>query len=330
MRKRSTVSAVLSVALAASVAAIGLVALPGVSHAAKPAKKATVYYLSLGDSYSVGYQPTAIDNSTGVATAGYTSYLAKKEKMQLENFGCGGATTLSIIASLGCTESGFGPPAAIDAAPYNGITQEAAALAFIATPANAGKVGLITVSISGNDVTSCGSAVNPVGCVVTALGAINTNVATLVTDLRTALDAAGDTTAKIIGLTYPDVLLGDFVYPSGSPKPAMAGLSVIAFDAFINPALNTIYTSVAHGGFVNVTTAPYKQATAGDDTDSIDATTGVSTGPTKKLKPYGVIPASVWEICTLTYFCSQGNIHANTKGYTFISKLIVAAYPGIA
>ncbi len=42
------------------------------------------------------------------------------------------------------------------------------------------------------------------------------------------------------------------------------------------------------------------------------------------MKPYGKIPAAVAEICQLTYFCSQGNIHANTTGYTFIGKLIVA------
>ena len=30
------------------------------------------------------------------------------------------------------------------------------------------------------------------------------------------------------------------------------------------------------------------------------------------------------EVCQLTYFCTLGNIHANSKGYEFIGKLIVA------
>ena len=275
----------------------------------QPAKKAPPkYYLSLGDSYSVGYQP-----GMG-ATAGYTAYVAKKAKDQLENFGCGGATTTSILTAIGCLESGFGPVAATDAVPYPTTTQEQAAIAFI--NAHPGQIGLITVSIGGNDVTSCASTSNTVGCVLTAASTITTNVTKLVGELsNTALVANGDATANIVGLTYPDVILGDYVFPAGSPNVSLANLSVTAFDSLINPALKTVYTSVTGGSFVNVTNAPYKLATSGDDTP-------LTT--TAKLKPYGVMPAAVWEICKLTYYCSSGNIHANTKGYTFIGKLVVA------
>ncbi len=44
--------------------------------------------------------------------------------------------------------------------------------------------------------------------------------------------------------------------PVGATNPVLAALSKVAFDALINPALNTAYTSVARGAFVNVTTAP--------------------------------------------------------------------------
>src|ERR1700688_1064195 len=108
------------VMVAASFAVVAaVVAVPSVSHASGPP-----YYLSLGDSYSVGYQP-----GLG-ATAGYTAYVAKKLKMQLENFGCGGAPPGSILTAIGCLESGFGPVAATNVAPYHSITQEAAAMAF--------------------------------------------------------------------------------------------------------------------------------------------------------------------------------------------------------
>lgn len=304
MRRRSPLSVILTVLVAGVVAILGLTFTPGISQAAKAPPK---YYLSLGDSYSVGYQP-----GMG-ATAGYTAYVAKKTKDQLENFGCGGATTSSILAATGCLEAGFGPVAATDAVPYPTTTQEQGAIAFIA--AHPGQVGLITVSIGGNDVTSCANAANTVSCVVAATSTIKTNVTQLVGDLSTALVANGDATAKIVGLTYPDVILGDYVFPAGSPNTSLAGLSVTAFDALINPTLKTAYTSVPGGSFVNVTSAPYKLATAGDDTP-------LTT--TAKLKPYGVIPDAVWEICKLTYYCSSGNIHANTKGYTFIGKLAVA------
>lgn len=232
--------------------------------------------------------------------------------MQLENFGCGGATSSSLLNNAGC-----GDPAATNAVAYTG-TQEQAALDFIA--ANPGKVGLITVSIGGNDITGCVSAGDQtaiVNCVVANAATVKANVITLVSDLDAALTANGDTAAKMIGLTYPDVILGDYVFPSGSPNPSLASLSVGAFDAIVNPDLLAAYTSVPEGSFVNVTQAKYKLAKEGDDTPLTKTTT---------LAPYGTIPRAVWEICTLTYFCSLGNIHANTDGYNFIGKLVVTHY----
>jgi lysophospholipase L1-like esterase len=309
-------SIALSTMVAASAVAVGLAVAPGISHAATQhvkKVKTPVYYLSLGDSYSIGYQPPSATNPTGDpnGSPGYTAYVAKKKKMTLEQFGCGGATTSSIVSSVGCTDYGSS-----DVVEYPATTQEAAALAFINNPANAGEVGLITVSIGGNDVTSCANA--PGGdagiftCIETADAGITTNVTSLVAALDSALTANGDT-APVIGLTYPDVILGDWVYPTGATNQSLATLSAEAFDDFINPTLQAAYGGA--GNFVNVTQAPYKSATAGDDT---------SLTTLKKVEPYGKIPAAVGEICELTYFCSQGNIHANTTGYTFIGKLIVA------
>ncbi|HLH28951.1 MAG TPA: SGNH/GDSL hydrolase family protein [Acidimicrobiales bacterium] len=307
---RRTAAAVLA---AATVAAMASAAAPPSSAGAagRHASKPVVYYLSLGDSYSVGYQP-GMGN-----TAGYTAYVAKKTKTQLENFGCGGATTTSIGSQIGCNA-----PAAFDPVPYPTETQLQAALDFIA--AHPGQVGLVTVSIGGNDVTACARASDPVSCVATAVAGIQTNVTALAGALGGALTSAGDSSAHIVGLTYPDVILGDYVYPPGSPNVSLANLSITAFDLLINPALQKAYTSVSQGSFVNVTSAPYKKATSGDDTGSTSSSSPTPQEATTKLKPYGVIPDAVWEVCKLTYFCSEGNIHANTKGYDFIGHLIVA------
>jgi lysophospholipase L1-like esterase len=305
MRERSVVSVVSCGLAVATLVALGLVVAPGVSQAGSM-KAPQKYYLSLGDSYSVGYQP-------GVgATDGYTASVAKKTKLLLENFGCGGATSTSILTTVGCTAP-YGPTALDDAAPYTTVTQEQAAVDFI--DANPGRIGLITVSIGGNDVTDCASNADPISCVEAAESTIQTNVTSLVDSLSTALTANGDTTAKLIGLTYPDVILGDYVFPAGATNVTLADESIAAFDDLINPTLATAYTSVPQGSFVNVTQAPYKRATSGDDTPLTKTT---------KLKPYGTIPVAVWEICTLTYYCSEGNIHANTKGYAFIAKLAIA------
>jgi len=117
----------------------------------------------------------------------------------------------------------------------------------------------------------------------------------------------------IIGLTYPDVILGSYVYPT-QPAPAstitLAKLSVTAFKSLINPTLSKAY-SQAGGVLVDVTAAT-------------GAYTSLSR--TVKLKPYGTIPVPVASVCTLTWFCAKGNIHATTKGYTLIGKLVAARY----
>jgi lysophospholipase L1-like esterase len=276
------------------VGTVAIVALPG----AAQASKTKTYYVSVGDSYSVGYQP-----GLG-ATSGYTGYVAKKTHLTLVNFGCGGATTTSVIDTVGCPDN---LPHTAGAVLYPKTTQAAAAEAFIT--AHRGHIGLITVSIGGNDVTSCAAETNPTSCVGTAVTGIKTNVAALAAGLR----AAAGPKVQIIGLTYPDVILGEYVYPSlpaTAARVSLAQLSVAAFKSLINPGLTAAYAP-SGGVLVDVTAA-----------------TGAYTPltSTTQLIPYGTIPIAVAKVCTLTWFCKEGNIHATTKGYTLIGKLVTARY----
>lgn len=268
-RGRLAASALRAVLAASFFSLAATAAIPAPSQAAR---KPPVYYVSLGDSYSVGYQP-----GLG-ASAGYTGYVARKLGMQLENFGCGGATTSSILNSAGC-QPPYGLPAAKHGVSYPGSTQAAAAQGFIR--AHPGQVGLITVSIGGNDVTACAGAADPISCVATATATIKTNVAKLSTDLR----AAAGPKVPIIGLTYPDVILGDYVYPPAGPhNTTLASESVLAFQVLINPSLKAAYAA-GRGSFVDVTAA-----------------TGAYTPLTKlvNLRPYGQIPYAVAQICNLS------------------------------
>ena len=208
---------------------------------------------------------------------------------------------------------GCGDPASQDAVPYSD-TQEQAALAFIA--AHPSQVSLITMSIGGNDFDGCSTA----SCVQAAMPTMEANIKTMVSSLAAALSSASDTNARIIGLTYPDVDLGLYVYPTNPPTAAnvsIAQSSIAAFDDLINPTLSQSYLSVPVGSFVNVTSARFGNATEGDDTP---------LSATEQVTPYGTQPDAVGEICQLTYFCSQGNIHADTAGYTFIGELAVSQY----
>jgi lysophospholipase L1-like esterase len=316
--------------VAVSLALFGVLALPGVSQAAGRAKahgeskapkanKVEPYYLALGDSWSMGFQPEDNgDSPIGVGSTGYTGYLAKKAHLQQENFACAGATSTSILTFVGCS-SPFGPAANIDGVTYPTTTQEQAAVNFIA--AHHGQVGLVTISIGGNDLRACVSSADPQTCVLdNALPTIQTNLTILVADINSALTSAGDTGAQVIGLTTLDTVLGQYVNSSPGGGAGLAALSVVAFNLF-NPMLQGIYTARPNGSFVNVTTAPYKTATEGMNTPST---------VTKKVNPYGVIPANVAELCALTYVCIGTNFatngHPNNKGYSFYGKLIVADY----
>jgi lysophospholipase L1-like esterase len=270
----------------------------GAAQAAQAAGTSKTYYVSLGDSYSVGYQP---DRGS---TPGYTVVVAKATRLTLVNFGCGGATTTSLVSSVGCPDV---LPHTTGGVTYPTTTQEAAALSFL--NAHRGHIGLITVSIGGNDVTACASQANPISCVGTAVAGMKKNVTSLAAALRTA---AGPK-VPLIGLTYPDVILGSYVYPTNPANASvlsLAKLSVVAFKSLINPALTKAYGS-AQGSLVDVTKA-----------------TGAYVPLTKTVhsRTYGTIPAAVASVCTLTWFCAQGNIHATTKGYTLIGKLVVARY----
>ena len=309
-RARFGRAARLAVAVSTAAVITTLVAAPGVSHA-----QGSMFYVSLGDSYSVGYQPSPVPG----ATSGYTGVVAAAKGLQLENFGCGGATTSSILTATGtCGTNGYGPPAATDVGPSTpSETQIQAADAFIS--ANQGNIGLITVSIGGNDVTSCVSAASPDSCVLAAIPTIKANVTTLVGDLRAALGPSGKT-VPIIGLSYPDVILGQWVNNGGTPtfppstaNQSLAATSQFAFKSLINPALKTAYKT-GKAKLVDVTkkTGAYTKLTK---------TTSIT------LAPFGMItvPKAVAEVCNLTWYCQLGNIHANTAGYTLIGNLIDAA-----
>lgn len=262
-------------------------------------RTATTYYVSLGDSYSVGFQPSPRPGPT----TGYSGAVARRTGMVLVNFGCSGATTTSILTTPGCSPP-YGPQGEAGAMAYPHVSQASAAAAFIRQHRR--HVGLITVSIGGNDFARCARADDPTLCVLEFVPQARRNVATLATKLRRA---AGPS-VPILGLTYPDVLLGTWVYPSSDPNAALATLSVTAFKSIFNPTLARAYRA-GRVKFVDVTraTGAYIPLTA-----------------TTSLDPYGEVPVAVARVCKLTWYCTQGNIHAKTSGYDLIAKEVVAAY----
>ena len=254
--------------------------------------------MSLGDSYAAGYQPGATGPGTttrnGFAYQIPVSAAAKGYSLKLVNFGCGGATVESILRNPGCDQ--LGP----DGQTYPTEPQAAAAVRYLT--AHRGRVTLVTIIIGGNDVTKCALASDPTSCVTTAVQQISTDLGTLTRDVRAA--AGPDVT--IVGLTYPDVVLGALAKPNPATDQ-LATLSVTAFKALINPALAHAYAAIG-ATFVDVTAA----------TGAYGPLTDTTT-----LAPYGTIPVPVARVCQLTYFCDRRDIHPKTEGYKLISDLVV-------
>lgn len=270
--------------------------------AAQAAKAKPQYYVALGDSYAVGWQRPA-EYVLGPTKQGYANQivsLAKQKgyRLKLANFGCGGATTSSILTAKGCEKGSR----AIGGKPYTG-TQAAAAERFLRR--NRGKVALVTISIGGNDVTACAKQADPVPCVGTATDSIKQNLSTLAKRLRKAAGKG----VRIVGTTYPDVILGQWV--KAPVNQDLAKLSVVAFRSLVNPALKKAYQA-GKAKFVDVTAATGAYG-------SLDETT--------TLAPYGTIPVPVAKICQLTWYCQFGDIHSKKAGYKIIAQLVVKTLP---
>jgi lysophospholipase L1-like esterase len=278
-------------------------------HARAKAKPVKGILLSLGDSYSVGWQelPGGGQGSTHNGPADQLVPLAAARgwHLKLVNFGCGGATTTSMLtaSAVGCTPAALAP----GAANYPGKSQTQAAVDFIKS--HPGQVKVVTISIGGNDVDACPTQPDPTGCVKANMPRATRNLTKIVKQLR----AAGGKQMRIIGSTYPDVELGLWVHPTvlGPNTLALVPGSISSFRDVINPGLDKAYLTVG-AAFVDVTTATgaYGPFLA-------------TTDPT-----FGTIPVPVARVCTLTYFCDGTfNIHMKTPGYHIIAALEAATLP---
>ena len=282
---------------------LGLVvalAAPAAADAAKPKRQ---LYVSLGDSYAIGYQPSVVHGAGGTRN-GFAYQVpglarARGYRFKLVNFGCGGETSVSLLKRTAACR-GLGP----GGRHYAGLTQIAAAERFLR--AHRGEVGLVTVSIGGNDVVACVDEAEPIPCIATVVQQLQKNV----TEIAERLRAAAGENVRIVGITYPSVVLGLWVGVGANQD--LARLSIVALKELINPTLKRAYEA-AGGIFVDVTAASGAY-------EPLDQTTD-------RLRGYGTIPVAVAKVCELTYYCEFRDIHARTSGYRLIARLIVKTLP---
>lgn len=273
--------------------------------AAKPSSSPR-YYLALGDSLSVGFQPNA--NGTGIETdRGYTNNLFALEarhvkKLQLVEMGCPGDTTTSLLTGVGNSQS-----ARQFRCNRKGGSQLKAAVAFLKRHHRAGQVPLVTIDIGANDVDSCttaGSLTAIVACVTNGENSIKSNTPKILS----ALKAAAPKGTKFAAMNLYDPVLGDYFSTNATDK-ALASASV--------PLLQGI------NGDINAANAAAGFRTA----DVADAFSSYNQAATVSYAGQ-MIPVNVAYVCAWTWACTTPpvgpNIHANDNGYSVIARVFYA------
>ncbi len=272
MRKMGLPKQLVATALVA--AALVLVFPSGATAASAP-QTPTEYYMALGASLVTG------TGSTGGAD--YVNDLLSYAQplipgLQVNNLGCGGETTTTMLHGGHCTK-------------YTTGSQLGDAEAFL--EAHPGQVAFVTIDIGADDVLGCaqGGIINQ-SCFESGLTQVEANLPLIVSGLR-----AASRTVPIVGMTYYDPYLAFWL--DGTSGEQQARMSVQLLRQ-LNDTLSSTYASDG----VTIASA-FKQF----------GTTDFGGSATWDGQP---VPTNVATICNWTWMCTPGGptIHTNNTGYT--------------
>jgi lysophospholipase L1-like esterase len=144
-------------------------------------------YLALGDSLAAGYQPGGAElRDTAYPALTATRLAGKGADLTVENLGCSGETTTSMIVGGTC-----------DFAAGSQLEQAEKVLA------GGDDVALVTIDIGGNDVLHCvrGGAQVDAACVTAGVRTVRKNLPTILKRLRAA--AGDDVPVLVLGYYNP-------------------------------------------------------------------------------------------------------------------------------
>jgi lysophospholipase L1-like esterase len=226
------------------------------------------------------------DTDQGYVDALYETLKAKDPSLELVKLGCSGETVVTLVAGGRCRYEGAD-------------SQLEAATRFLR--AHRGAVTYVTLDIGANDLVSCASGGTiDTSCALTGLGTVAETLPGILRDLR----RAGGHQPTYAGMTYYDPLLATWLL--GESGQATARLSV-----WLTNLLNGVEAaSYVFNGF---RVAPVSSAFKTNDF-SMTAT----------LPGFGIVPVNVFMVCTLTFACSKGDIHATVDGYRLIAATFAA------
>jgi len=278
-------------ALALVCAAGVLVGLAGGASSASASDQVPTYYLALGGSGSVGFQPAPAHPEGERTDRGYANDLVVAERsrwsdLSLVQLGCPGATTETMLSGGGkCL--------------YAEGSQLDAAVAFLHDHPS---TVLLTLDLGFNDVQPClRHETLDEDCATLAIERVRDQLPVILERLR----AAGGPGLEIVGVGHYDPFLGYYVDGPDGPSFASASLGVIGR---LNDTLRTAY--VAAG-------VPMANVAAAFDVTGTEVTDAPGIG---------AVPRNVARACALTWVCAPSplgpNRHPNDAGYRAIAEAI--------
>ena len=256
------------------------------------------FYLDIGGSASLGYQPDGVAHHNGHRTKqGYANDVkaleANNVNLNLRQVGCPGETVQSMLGLLK------------NVCDHLPVTQLMRSVVILTDDAN--EVGLVTIDLGFNNIRPCllPRTVEQ-SCVNQSVSLVREYLPRI---LRVLKEAAGPN-VYFVGLEYEDPFLGYFL--KGSSGPTIATETLEAMSS-MNATLIQVY-SKANIAIANVPGAYQSE----------------NVGP-RTLANVGTIPQNVDTACLLTWMCTPPPFgpddHPNNAGYMAIARTIVATLP---
>ncbi len=283
---------------------IGLVLRFGIGHSGaetvvkSPATSKYVsgaFYLAVGASSSLGYQPMGIPGGREHATKkSYTNDLVELEAARGLNFsmlqiGCPGETSASMLTAVDhCFPTSNG--------------QLHQAVAFLAS--HHSETGIVTIDLGFNDVRACLTRpTSNQSCADTGVAAVRDSMPKVLRQLK----AAGGPKVRFVGLLVDDPFLAHYLHgPSGRSDAASTLGTMDQLNGVLAHDFAQAKIPVADVAF-----------TFQSDDQKLVSLSGV-----------GQVPTNVAVVCHLTWMCSPSpwgpDDHPNDAGYLAIAKSIDA------